>query len=128
MNVFVTGGTCVLGRAAIRKLLARGHTVVALAHNDRAIEKLHALGATPVRGDLFDPVALARMVEGSDAIIHLATRIPASSKMRKASAWKENDRLRAEGTSNLVDAGIAAGVGVMVYPSVVFFYPDSGSQ
>jgi nucleoside-diphosphate-sugar epimerase len=128
VKVFVTGGTGVLGRATIRRLLARGHKVVALAHNDHAVEKLHALDATPVRGDLFDPGALVQMVEGSEAIIHLATRIPASSRMRKASAWQENDRLRAEGTTNLVDAGIAAGVGVVVYPSVVFLYPDSGSQ
>ena len=63
---------------------------------------------------------------GADAVLHLATRIPLSSKMRHRSAWVENDRIRAEGTRNLVDAAIDVGAGVFVYPSFAFSYPDCG--
>lgn len=128
MKVFVTGGTGVLGRAAIRKLLARGHEVVALAHSDDAVEKLQAAGATAVRGDLFDPDSVRRAMQGADAVLHLATRIPPSSKMRKASAWAENDRLRSEGTRILVDAALEFDVQTFVYPSVTFFYADGGNE
>ena len=46
--------------------------------------------------------------------------------MRPRSAWVENDRIRAEGTKNLVDAALATGAQVFVYPSFAFVYPDSG--
>jgi nucleoside-diphosphate-sugar epimerase len=79
-----------------------------------------------VRGDLFDPESLTRALAGANAVLHLATRIPPSSKMRRRSAWVENDRIRAEGAKNLVDAALQVGVRVFVYPSFAFVYPDSG--
>ena len=87
---------------------------------------IRALSAEPVRADLFDPSSLRAAVAGAHAVLHLATRIPPSSDMRRRSAWVENDRIRAEGTKNLVDAAIDAGAGVFVYPSFAFVYPDSG--
>jgi nucleoside-diphosphate-sugar epimerase len=46
--------------------------------------------------------------------------------MRRRSAWVENDRIRAEGAKNLVDAALRVGTRVFVYPSFAFLYPDSG--
>ena len=125
-TVFVTGATGVLGRATIPQLLASGYTVRALARSEENDAAIRALGAEPVRADLFDPDWLREAVAGADAVLHLATRIPPSSDMRRRSAWAENDRIRAEGTKNLVDAALEAGVGVFVYPSFAFVYPDSG--
>ena len=126
MDVFVTGGTGVLGRPVVRALVAAGHRVRGLAHSEAAAEKLRRLGAEPVRGSLFDPASLRAAVAGAHAVLHLATRIPASTAARKRDAWRENDRIRREGTRNLVDAALAVGVGTFVYPSVCFVYPDSG--
>jgi 2-alkyl-3-oxoalkanoate reductase len=125
-TVFVTGATGVLGRATIPQLLASRYTVRALSRGEANDAAIRALGAEPVRGDLFDPESLSRALAGADAILHLATRIPASSDMRRRSAWVENDRIRAEGTKNLVDAALAAGAHVFVYPSFASVYPDSG--
>ncbi len=125
-TVFVTGPTGVLGRATIPDLLASGHTVRALSRGEASDAAIRALGAEPVRGDLFDPDSLREAVAGADAVLHLATRIPPSSEVRHRSAWAENDRIRAEGTKNLVDAALAADVRVFVYPSFAFVYPDSG--
>jgi nucleoside-diphosphate-sugar epimerase len=125
-TVFVSGGTGVLGRATIPQLLASGHTVRALTRGEANDAAIRALGAEPVRGDLFDPDSLRQAVAGADAIFHLATRIPPSSKLRQRSAWAENDRIRAEGTKNLVDAALATGAGVFVYPSFASVYPNSG--
>jgi nucleoside-diphosphate-sugar epimerase len=46
----------------------------------------------------------------------------------KPGAWRENDRIRIEGTRNLVDVAIEAGVFTFIYPSIVFFYPDRGAN
>jgi nucleoside-diphosphate-sugar epimerase len=127
-TAFVTGATGVLGRATIPQLLASGYTVRALSRGKANDAAIHALGAEPVRADLFDPESLNRAVAGADAVLHLATRIPPSSEMRRRSAWVENDRIRADGTKNLVDAALAAGAHVFVYPSFAFVYPDSGDS
>jgi 2-alkyl-3-oxoalkanoate reductase len=126
-TVFVTGATGVLGRATVPQLLASGYTVRALSRGEANDASIRALGAEPVRGDLFDPDSLARAVAGADAVLHLATRIPPSSEMRRRSAWVENDRIRAEGTKNLVNAALEGGTRVFVYPSFAFVYPDSGN-
>src|SRR4051812_35859938 len=125
-TIFVTGVTGVLGRATVPQLLASGHSVQALSRGDENDAAIRALGAAPVRTDLFDPESLSRAVAGADAVLHLATRIPPSSDMRHRSVWVENDRIRAEGTRNLVDAALAAGAHVFVYPSFAFVYPNSG--
>ena len=105
-TVFVTGATGVLGRATIPHLLASGHVVQALSRSAANDAVIRALGAEPVRGDLFDPESLTRALAGADAVLHLATRIPPSSKMWRRSAWVENDRIRAEGAKNLVDGAL----------------------
>lgn len=125
-TVFITGATGVLGHATIPRLLAAGHRVRALSRavgNDDAIK---AMGAEPVRGNLFDVASLERALNGSDAVMHLATHIPPTSQLRQRKSWRENDRIRAEGARNLVDAALASGVHVFVYPSFAFVYPDSG--
>jgi nucleoside-diphosphate-sugar epimerase len=43
-------------------------------------------------------------------------------------AWRENDRIRAEGTRLLVDEALAAGVKTFIYPSLCLFYPDRGAE
>src|SRR5215217_5307307 len=125
-TVFVTGATGVLGRATIPQLLASGYTVRALSRDEANDATIRALGAEPVRGDLFDPNSLFRADAGADAVLHLATRIPPSSELRRRSAWVENDRIRAEGTMNLVNVALEGGTRVFVYPSFAFVYPDSG--
>ena len=124
--VFVSGATGVLGQPVVRQLLAAGHRVRALAHSDASVQTLLGLGVEPVRADLFDPMSLKAAVAGADAILHLATRIPSASRSASPDAWRENDRIRREGTRNLIDAAIECGVGTVVYPSFAFVYPDSG--
>src|SRR5215216_6072253 len=125
-TVFVTGATGVLGHATVPQLLASGYTVRALSRGEVNDAAIRALGAAPIRANLFDPESLPRVLAGADAVVHLATRIPPSSELRHRSAWVENDRIRAEGTKNLVDAALAAGTRIFVYPSFAFVYPDSG--
>jgi nucleoside-diphosphate-sugar epimerase len=128
MNVFVTGATGVLGRPVVRLLLDSGHSVRALARSADNDSRLRAAGAEPIRASLFDPSTLQTAVNGCDAVLHLATRIPRRDESGRRAAWQENDRIRTEGTRNLVDAAIESGVSTFIYPGIVFIYPDRGAN
>ena len=126
MKVFVTGATGVLGRPVSRMLVDTGHTVRALARSSSNEVRLREIGAEPVRGNLFDPSSLRDVIGDCEAILHLATHIPRFNQARRRSAWRENDRVRTEGTRNLVDIALQSSVSTFVYPGVVFAYPDRG--
>lgn len=126
MRMFVAGGTGVLGRRAVPALVAAGHEVTVVARTPEKAELVRSWNATPVRVDLFDGPALNAAVAGHDVVVNLATHIPPFSRAARAKAWRVNDRLRREGSRNLVDAAIAAGVGRYVQESVGFLYADGG--
>lgn len=127
MEVFVTGGTGVLGRPVVRRLAAAGHRVRVATRSDANAALVRELGAAPVPLDLFDARGVREAVAGSQAVLHLATRIPPAARMGDAGSWAENNRLRIEGTRNLVDAAIAAGAEAFVYPSITLVYADGGA-
>jgi nucleoside-diphosphate-sugar epimerase len=124
MNVFVTGGSGVLGRSAISQLVAAGHCVAALSHRDQTRRIVESLGACAVPGELFAPASYAEAIGAADAVLHLATRIPPPTRGGRLSAWKENDRIRLEGARHLLSA--TPPQATFIYPSVCFVYPDSG--
>ena len=129
MKIFVTGATRVLGNAVVPLLIARGHHVRALSRSQDNMTVLNRLGTEPLSADLFDVASLKQALAGCDAVLHLATRIPPTMQMGKLSSWQENDRIRREGTNNLVEAALAAGsVHAFIYPSFAFVYPDSGDK
>ena len=126
MRIFVAGGTGTLGRPVVRGLVQAGHEVRALARTAERAAPLRALGAEPVVVDLFDASAVQEAAAGSEAILHLATRIPPLARMRRRRAWRDNDRLRNQGASILVNAAIAVRARVYVQESVTFLYQDLG--
>ncbi len=129
MEIFMTGATRVLGHTVVQRLVAAGHRVRALSRSEENATVLRQLGANPVSASLFEVESLKPALTGSDAILHLATRIPPTMKMGRLSAWQENDRIRREGTRNLVEAALAVGsVQTFIYPSFAFVYPDSGDS
>jgi nucleoside-diphosphate-sugar epimerase len=73
MKVFVTGGSGYIGRHVLRELVSRGDEVTALARSDESAAKVQELGATPVRGELFDADVLRTAASDADAAIHVAT-------------------------------------------------------
>jgi nucleoside-diphosphate-sugar epimerase len=128
MKVFVAGATGVIGWRAVRDLVAAGHEVTGLARSDEKAEQLVRLGATPARVDLFDPAALSAAVAGHAVVANLATHIPPLSAAARPSAWAENDRIRTEGSRNLVDAALAGGATRYIQESITFTYPDQGDE
>jgi nucleoside-diphosphate-sugar epimerase len=129
MRVFVTGGTGAVGGHVIPALVQKGHAVSALARTPAKAAALAAQGATPVVGlSLFDPSALAAAFTGHHAVVNLATAIPPMRRWLSAKAWRNNDRVRSEGSAAVVAAALAAGVGRLVQESVSMLYRDQGAS
>jgi len=126
MRIFVAGGTGVLGRRAVALMVEAGHEVTVSTRSTARQVAVGAAGATPVTVDLFDAPAVVKMVEGHDVVANLATHIPKASRMAMPSAWKENDRIRTEVSTNLAAAVLSTGVGRYVQESIAFLYADAG--
>ncbi len=128
MKVFLTGGTGVVGRSLVPRLIARGHEVRAVCRRDDAADALVSAGAEPVRVDLFDAAAVTDAVAGSEAVLHLATNVPVLSKAARPKGWDMHNRLRVDATRNLVAAAIATGARQFVKESITFVYADAGDE
>jgi nucleoside-diphosphate-sugar epimerase len=76
MKIMVTGGGGYVGSCLIPKLLAAGHEVTVLDLFIYGQDVFNGVGEHPklrcVKGDIRDPKAVAKAVEGADAVIHLA--------------------------------------------------------
>jgi nucleoside-diphosphate-sugar epimerase len=130
MNVFVAGATGALGIPTVQALLAAGHRVRGTARGEEKAARLRALGAEAVTVDLYDGRALAETVAGSEAVLHLATKIPPPSRpwLLSRRFQLENDRLRSEASALLVNAALAAQARVYVQESITFVYADAGEK
>src|SRR4051812_35103052 len=127
MNDFVIiGSTGVIGRRAVRALLAAGHRVTGVTRSARGRELLESLGARAVEADVFDEASLRRAFDGADAVVNLLTHIPSIDRMADRSAWEENDRLRTEASAVIARAAGAAGAQRLVQESIAFVYADGG--
>lgn len=109
MNVFVAGGSGTIGVPLVRALIAASHQVSALTRSAGKQAELQALGARPVVADALDREALIAAVESAHpaAVIHQLTALPKDAP-RKPSDLDATNRLRIDGTRNLVDAAIRA--------------------
>ncbi|MEO6471378.1 MAG: NAD(P)-dependent oxidoreductase [Aeromicrobium sp.] len=124
MKVFLTGATGVMGRSAIRALHEAGHTVVGLARSSDKAALVAQLGATPQRGDLYEPASLVEGMRGCDVVANLATNVPVGTAAFLPGAWKANDRIRTEGSRIVVQAAREAGVERVLQQSLSFVYGD----
>ena len=110
MNVFLAGGSGAIGVPIVRALVAGGHQVTALTRSAANEPMLRALGATPAVADALDADALRRVVVEARPthVIHQLTALPKGGP-RSARDLVPTNRLRTEGTKNLVDAAVATG-------------------
>ncbi|SFL43058.1 NAD-dependent epimerase/dehydratase family protein [Geodermatophilus ruber] len=79
MNVFLTGGTGLIGSGVLAALLAAGHTVSALARSAESAAAVTARGATAVPGDVTDRAALSAAAREADGVVHTASTAQADS-------------------------------------------------
>jgi nucleoside-diphosphate-sugar epimerase len=74
-SAFITGGSGFIGGRLIKRLVAEGTGVRALARSDASAAAVEALGAKAVRGDLSDRASLRAGAEGADTAYHLAAHL-----------------------------------------------------
>ena len=119
MKIFVVGSTGVLGRHVVPRLLERGHEVRTVARKQEQVKQLQRIGVGAAVGDILDAQSLKRSAAGCEVALHLATAIP---KPGAAQDWAPNDRVRREGTQNLLVACHHAGIRRYVQQSTCFLY------
>ena len=127
MRVFVAGASGALGRPLLPQLRAAGHTVFGMTRREEAAEAIRAAGAEAVVCDVYDADALRGAVVAAkpDAVIHVLTALPQKFKPREDYLAATN-RVRTEGTRNLIAAAQAAGAKRLLAESVAFFYEPTG--
>src|SRR5436305_9529501 len=110
VNVFVAGGSGAIGIPLVRALVAAGHQVTALTRSASKQEALRALGADVAVADALDREALIAAVQAARPthVIHQLTALPKDGP-RRPSDLDATNRLRIDGTRNLLDAAIEAG-------------------
>ncbi len=125
MKVFVAGATGAIGRPLVRMLVAEGHRVTGMTRSPAKAEALRTAGAEPVVADALDGPAVHRAISQArpEAVIHQLTAIPAQLDPRKIERdFALTNRLRTEGTRNLLEAAHASGAERLIAQSVAFIY------
>jgi len=112
VRVAVTGGTGFVGRHVVALLARRGHAVRILARRPDRAQRLAGREAEVVAGDLSDSVALRRLLQRSDAAVHLVAIIVESGAQTFAA-------VHVDGTRRLLEAAVDAGVRRLVHMSAV---------
>lgn len=106
-------------------VLNAGHEVFGTTRSPARAQELRAAGIEPVVVDVFDAAELATKLAAvrPDVVIHQLTDLPRGlDPGRMADAIRRNARIRDEGTRNLVEAAIAAGVRRMIAQSIIWAY------
>lgn len=113
MRIALTGGTGYTGSLLLARLLARGDEVVALAR--AGASRPRAEGRVEwIEGDLADTGALARLVESTDAVVHVAAVYRTAGH---PDAYYRD--VNVGGTERLLEAAARQGVRRFVHTSTV---------
>jgi nucleoside-diphosphate-sugar epimerase len=129
VKIFVAGASGAIGRSLVPRLLGAGHEVIGMARSEAGAEMVRAAGAESVVADALDTAAVARAVNAAqpEVVVHELTAIPKRVDPRAfGDSFAATNRLRREGTRNLVDAAQAAGVRLFVGQSIAQAYAPVG--
>ncbi len=129
MRIFLAGATGVIGIRLLPLLVDQGHEVAGMTRSADKSRQIETLGATPVVCDVFDPVTLTEAVTEfrPDLIMHQLTDLPDEVERIPEYAAR-NNRIRTEGTRNLVAAARAAGSTRFLAQSIAWTPPAGGQS
>lgn len=128
MRVAVTGATGFTGGHTLAALTAAGHDIKALVRSSTKLDaacKVHGLDVMDhVVGDVTDPTAVARLLDGCDALIHTAA-VAATHRSMDATIRATNE----PATRLVLEAGASAGLDPIVHlSSISAIHPPPGGQ
>jgi nucleoside-diphosphate-sugar epimerase len=125
MRVFLAGATGAIGRRLTPLLALMGHEVTGTTRSADKASSIEVMCARPVVVDAFDAAALREAVIAArpDVVIHQLTDLPAApGTPGYEEGQRRNNRLRREGTRNLMEAARAANVKRVIAQSIAFVY------
>jgi len=127
MRVFLAGASGVIGVRLIPLLVRDGHEVAGMTRSPGKAAALRELGAEPVVCDVFDAGALAQAVTafGPELVMHQLTDLPDQAGQIPEFAAR-NNRIRTEGTRNLLAAAAQAGATRFLAQSIAWTPPSGG--
>jgi uncharacterized protein YbjT (DUF2867 family) len=126
MRIFLAGASGVIGLRLLPLLVAGGHEVAGMTRSPGKLGRLRALGAEPVLCDVYDADALRDAVVRfrPDVVMHQLTDLPdTAAKIPEFGA--RNDRIRREGTRNLLAAAEATGAERILAQSIAWKQPGN---
>jgi nucleoside-diphosphate-sugar epimerase len=111
VRIYLAGASGVIGVRLLPLLAADGHTVAGMTRTASKAEALARAGAEPIVCDVFDADALRAAVAAfaPDVVMHQLTDLPDDASQIE-DFGDRNDRIRQEGTRNLLRAAGDAGV------------------
>ncbi|HKI90847.1 MAG TPA: NAD-dependent epimerase/dehydratase family protein, partial [Gaiellaceae bacterium] len=126
-SILITGGAGFIGSHLADRLLADGHRVRAL---DNLTPQVHGTGGPPpylssdaelVVGDVRDPDAVRRALDGVDSVVHLAARVGVGQSMYEVAAYTAEN---SAGTAVLLEALVERPVRKLVVASSMSIYGE----
>lgn len=119
MKVLVTGGTGFTGSHLCKRLVREGYSVRGLARDPNRSTDLRRYGVEVVTGDLCDRISLEQAMQGVDTVYHIAAMFRQENVSRKE-MWEVN----VQGTRNMLEAAVKAGVQRFVHCSTIGVHGD----
>ena len=121
----VTGATGAIGQVLARELLGRGYQLRVLVRHTLPLNGLPE-SVSVFQGDITDSHVLNAAATGADVIFHLAAKlhIPDPPPELHTEYWRVN----VEGTRNVVEQAVTAGVRRLVYISTATVYGPTDGQ
>ena len=119
MRVLITGASGFLGRALVTAFRAGGHDTVAFSRHATS----SGVPGEAVDGDVRDQAAVARAVDGCDAVCHSAALVSVWRPRRE-----EFDDVNVGGLQRVLDAARSAGIRRIVYTSSFLALPPNGAS
>ena len=114
MKILVTGGTGFTGHHLCKRLSNDGLAVRALVRDLKRAHDLQQWGVEPVLGDMRDRYSLVKATLGVDLIYNIAA-VYRQENVNRKELWDTN----VQGTKNILEAAIDAGVQRFVHVSTV---------
>jgi nucleoside-diphosphate-sugar epimerase len=131
MRIFLAGASGVIGKPLIPALLEAGHEVTGMTRSERSAETIRAMGAEAAIADVFEPgqVRAAMTAAPPEVVVSHLTKLPPDLNPRNMkSAYAENDRVRGEGTANVLAAAKVAGARRIIVQNSCFLYAPEGDR
>lgn len=118
MNVFIAGATGQVGRIAVEKAIAAGHSVTGMIRRKEDRDDLESLGAKTYIADVTEPESLDRAIAGHDAVVFAV-----------GSQGEAVEKVDRDGAINLCDATKRAGIGrLVVLSSIGAGHPEDADK